>query len=28
VHTSQASLAAGERRIEEVRMRLQREGRL
>jgi hypothetical protein len=28
VHTSRASLAAGERRIEEVRMRLQREGRL
>lgn len=28
VHTSRASLAAGERRIEEVRMRLQTEGRL
>ncbi len=28
VHTSRASLAAGERRIEEVRVRLLREGRL
>ena len=28
VHTSQASLAAGQRRIDEVRLRLQREGRL
>jgi redox-sensitive bicupin YhaK (pirin superfamily) len=28
VHTSRASLAAGERRIEEVRMRLLKEGRL
>jgi redox-sensitive bicupin YhaK (pirin superfamily) len=28
VHTSQASLAAGERRIDEIRMRLQKEGRL
>ena len=28
VHTSPASLAAGERRIEEVRLRLQKEGRL
>ena len=28
VHTSDASLAAGERRIEEIRMQLQKEGRL
>ena len=28
VHTSPASLVAGERRIDEVRMRLQKEGRL